>query len=255
MRFEVIALHLNHILFVLLCPLREQTRLIKFINCSVFARKKNILIVTFIQNEGKERYGAQMIKDFTNILNCENKLCWMLSWHKNKYFTGKQKYFLSRHEVHLYFTVIKKNAFLLFDLHAESDPRMLVLQHRGSGSWTGSDVILFARCLRVPEEEKNQRRKEIERDRKRARAFIRWVKGWLDVSHRHEGNTMKDERIQNRTSDYCDHLSVMTVKTVSSVPGVQHQWVRGHTCFHRVSPVHLSASLDGPQSESRPPEE
>lgn len=75
MRFEVIALHLNHILFVLLCPLREQTRLIKFINRSVFTRKKNILIVTFIQNEGKERYGAQMIKDFTNILNCENKLC------------------------------------------------------------------------------------------------------------------------------------------------------------------------------------
>lgn len=67
MSFEVICPHLNHILFVLLCPLREQTRLIKFINHSVFtSEKKHILIITFTHNEEKERYERQMIIDLTN---------------------------------------------------------------------------------------------------------------------------------------------------------------------------------------------
>lgn len=79
MSFEVIWPHLNHILFVLLCPLREQTRLIKFINCSVFTRKKkHILITTFTRNEGKERYERQMIIDLTNTKTVENKQHGML---------------------------------------------------------------------------------------------------------------------------------------------------------------------------------
>lgn len=230
MRFEVIALHLNHILFVLLCPLREQTCLIKFINRSVFARKKNILINTFIQNKGKERYGEQMIKDFTNILNFENKLCWMLSWHKNKYFTGKQKYFLSRHEVHLYFTELRRmcSYSLIFMLNQTQEGWIYSTEEVGAEQEMMSfSPLAVSKYLR---NKKNQRRKDTEREQRQ-----RWVKGWLDVSHRHEGN--KQWRMRGFRTEPLITVIIfpLTVKTVSSVPGVQHQWVRRHTCFHRVS--------------------
>lgn len=180
-----------------------------------------------------------MIKDFTNILNCENKLCWMLSWHKNKYYTGKQKYFLSRHEVHLYFIELLRRMCsysLIFMLNQTQEggstaQRKWELKRK----WHHSLCSLSPSTWEIKEPKK-------ERDRKRAWAFIRWAKGWLN------------ERIQNGTSDYCDHLSSDSENSFIS-SRVQHQWLRGHACFHHVSPVLLSASLDGPQSESRLPEE
>lgn len=187
MRFEVIALHLNHILFVLLCPLREQTRLIKFINRSVFARKKNILINTFIQNEGKERYGAQMIKDFTNILNCKNKLCWMLSWHKNKYFTGKQKYFLSPHEVHLYFTELlrrMRSYSLIFMLNQTREGWIYSTEEVGAEQeMTSFSSLAVSKYLR---NKKNQRRKEIEREH--GHSLGGWRGVWMFLTGMKETN-------------------------------------------------------------------
>lgn len=176
----------------------------------------------------------------------------MLNWHKNKYFTGKQKYFLSRHEVHLYFTELlrRMRSYSLIFMLNQTQEGWIYSQKKWEldRKWCHSLRSLSPSSCGI-------KRTKKERDRKRARAFIRWVKGWLDVSHRHKRNKQWRMRGFRTEPQITVIIFPLTVNTVSSVPGVQHQWVRGHTCFHRVSPVLLSASQDRPQSESRLPEE
>lgn len=135
-----------------------------------FYKEKNILIITFTQNEGEERYERPMIIDFTNTFNCWKQVALNVKLtQKQRFYRGTETLLISMWSSVTFHWVIEEKSW----------PRLCRLR-KGRGTNRKWHHSFYSLTLGDKGMNLQKKRGKRERDRK----WMGWMEGtkeWGDL--------------------------------------------------------------------------